>query len=205
MDDKVAEFQPALKFPHRNIGLDVLRSCAILLVLLSHFGGGVTYLIGWAFPLWIYLPGFFGVELFFVLSGFLIGSLLLDICDRNVNFRAWIIFLVRRWMRTVPAYLVFVAVCWELLSPQLSSGVLLSYITFTQNLFWPMPPGSFFAVSWSLTIEEWFYLLFSSVLFICVVSLPRGGFWIAVFLFLALPLILRVTVPYDADWDTHIR
>jgi peptidoglycan/LPS O-acetylase OafA/YrhL len=54
-----------------------------------------------------FLPSWLdGVELFFVLSGFLIGGLLIDISDRQPSLRAWLIFMIRRWMRTLPAYFV---------------------------------------------------------------------------------------------------
>ena len=51
------------------------------------------------------------------LSGFLIGSLLLDIVERKPDFRSWRIFMVRRWMRTIPLYVLWVAILFVLWPP----------------------------------------------------------------------------------------
>src|SRR5690349_14758666 len=64
---------------HRNLGLDLLRALAIVLVLTSHFGDTFASLYGGVSPHYVSISGMFGVELFFVLSGFLIGNLLLRI------------------------------------------------------------------------------------------------------------------------------
>jgi peptidoglycan/LPS O-acetylase OafA/YrhL len=48
--------------------------------------------------------GFLGVELFFALSGFLVGSLLLELIERDASLLSWWRFMVRRWLRTVPLY-----------------------------------------------------------------------------------------------------
>ncbi|QDM17957.1 acyltransferase family protein [Tardiphaga sp. vice278] len=189
----------------RNIGLDLIRATAITLVLISHFGGLFTYLAGAGIPYQIFVAGYFGVELFFVLSGFLIGNLLLDICDRHVDLRAWRLFMTRRIMRTLPAYVFFLLVFLALLPPAQPLFHLVQYATLTQNLFWPMPADGWFGVSWSLTIEEWFYLTFSASLLFCVARLPRWGFWIALAAFLAIPLLGRLTVPPDAGWDSSLR
>jgi peptidoglycan/LPS O-acetylase OafA/YrhL len=68
----------------------------------------------------------------------------------------------------------------------------LRYLTFSQNLLWPMPPDNWFGVSWSLAVEEWFYLLFSSVLLMAAVLWPRKSVAVTCALFLLLPLLCRV-------------
>jgi len=182
----------------RSAGLDIVRSIAILLVLVSHYGTYFTAWCGIGFPFQLAALGSYGVELFFVLSGFLIGRLLIDILDRGADARAWLIFMVRRWMRTLPLYYVCVLILAFAWPPQIwvpghaalwrdLPGIL----TLTQNLAWKMHDG-WFGVSWSLTVEEWFYLLFSALLFAAAAGLGRRlGFWCACFLFLLVPPALR--------------
>ena len=98
--------------------------------------------------------GRFGVDLFFVLSGWLIGSLFWSEFDRGV-FRLWP-FWLRRWWRTIPAYLVALLLSW--LAVHLARGEPFdwTYLCFVQNYREQLP---FFLVSWSLAVEEHCYLL----------------------------------------------
>jgi peptidoglycan/LPS O-acetylase OafA/YrhL len=192
----------------RSVGLDVVRSVAILMVLVSHYG---SYFAGWygvSLPLQVAAAGFFGVELFFVLSGFLIGRLLIDILDRGATARAWLIFLVRRWMRTLPLYFVCVVLLALFWSPQLWArhhqklwDIVPWYVALMQNFAWRMV-GDWFPVSWSLTVEEWFYLFFSGVLFAVVALLGRRlALGLTLLLFLMVPAALRWGLRDDVDWD----
>src|SRR3954451_24714128 len=94
----------------RNLGLDLVRAAAISLVVVAHFGGTVIFWSGHEMTSALGSTGFFGVELFFALSGFLIGGLLLDIIERDPGLGAWGRFMVRRWLRTLPLYLLWLAV-----------------------------------------------------------------------------------------------
>ncbi len=90
----------------RNVGLDLLRAIAISLVIFTH---GLSFLKPYSSPLFTAVfasgwPGVLGVELFFCLSGFLIGTLLIGIERRGSSNREIGIFLLRRWMRTLPLY-----------------------------------------------------------------------------------------------------
>lgn len=182
----------------RSAGLDIVRAIAILLVLVSHYGTYFTAWYGLGFPFQLAALGAYGVELFFVLSGFLIGRLLIDILDRGAGARAWLIFMVRRWMRTLPLYYLCVlvlSVAWppEFWRPGHAAlwRDLPGMLTLTQNLAWPMHDG-WLGVSWSLTVEEWFYLLFSALLFAAARVLGRRrGFWCICVLFLLVPPALR--------------
>ncbi len=145
----------------RSFGLDLLRALAILLVLIDH-----TRVL-------VPLPGYrsmvsgfgvWGVELFFVLSGFLVGGIALRIFDRlDVTWSVIWSFWRRRWYRTLPAYylalmLNFALVWWNTQTLPNFSGHLL----FVQNLAWPH--SEFFGEAWTLAIEEWFYLLLPLIL-----------------------------------------
>ncbi|OCX54545.1 hypothetical protein BEL04_09930 [Mucilaginibacter sp. PPCGB 2223] len=129
------------------------------MVVVSHFGQS-------AFGAF----GFWGVELFFGLSGFLIGQIIW----RNFaegeswNFKRIFNFWSRRWWRTLPNYYLFFGV--TLLIAYInhqgipSIGRLTDYLWFGQSLttfYW-----GFYVVAWSLCVEEWFYFLFPLVLWI---------------------------------------
>jgi peptidoglycan/LPS O-acetylase OafA/YrhL len=186
----------------------VVRALAILFVLVSHYGTYFTAWCGVGFPFQLAAAGFFGVELFFVLSGFLIGRLLIDILDNGASPRAWLVFMVRRWMRTLPLYYVCVATLALTWSPQFWQPHhrqlwqdLPWFLTLTQNLAWPVV-DNWFGVSWSLTIEEWFYLVFSGLLFAAAMLAGRRvAFWGTVLLFILVPAMLRWRLPDSVNWD----
>lgn len=89
----------------RKIGLDFLRCLAIAMVLLSHVGSLAAAL--WPGILFRGFLGFLGVEIFFVLSGFLIGGILFRQDAYLAGSRGLIAFYLRRWFRTLPNYYLF--------------------------------------------------------------------------------------------------
>ncbi len=140
------------------IQLDGIRGWAILLVLLYHFFAdySVTFRMGWM-----------GVDLFFVLSGFLITGILVDSEKDNNYYRN---FYIKRVLRIFPLYYVVLVVCILLLPVILPGGVFDSaYYTRHQWWFWTYfqnwlfsitgyPNDRFLRYTWSLCIEEEFYL-----------------------------------------------
>jgi len=187
----------------RIFGLDLLRALAIGGVLVSHlqlvFWGGRSALAG--------VLGTLGVELFFVLSGFLIGGLLLDILEQGAGPRALWTFLVRRWMRTIPLYYLWLGVLLLCGTWAGATRWPWFFMSFTQNLAWPMT-SVWYDVSWSLMVEEWFYLLFASLLFaLAGVMRASRALGIACALFIVLPLLARWLAddPLVVDWDAQIR
>jgi peptidoglycan/LPS O-acetylase OafA/YrhL len=193
----------------RNVGLDLVRAGAISLVLVSHWSEAASQWFGvrWS-PVAASTAGFLGVELFFALSGFLIGMLLLELIERDPSLRGWWRFMVRRWLRTLPLYVFWLAALALLWPPAENlPGYLLEYGTFTQNLMWPMPGDGWFNVSWSLGVEEWFYLLFSMLL-IGGASLTHRRTtctWGAIALFIAVPTALRWHFNGSVQLGDHIR
>ena len=136
-----------------NLGLDLVRSLAIAAVLFSHtapwwMGTGVQTDIVAA---WV---GGTGVHVFFSLSGFLIGTILLREMEGGLGASALGRFWARRWMRTLPAYWVLILVLgwWWGVSDWRSLLFLQNGVPRTQ--WTPMTPHT-----WSLVLEEWFYLL----------------------------------------------
>jgi peptidoglycan/LPS O-acetylase OafA/YrhL len=198
---------------HR-FGLDVARAAAILLVFATH---GQNYWSPLAGRYASYVPtiggvaGEHGIALFFALSGFLIGGLLLDVQQRGPTPRAIGIFVVRRWMRTLPLYyLVMVAL---LLVPALEPATrerLLSYFLLVQNFATPMPAPNWFGISWSLTIEEWSYVVLPLAAFL-LCRRTREPIACVALILIACGIAVRIAIglsatPWQlADWDLLIR
>ena len=142
----------------RIAGLDGLRAISIGLVLAAHLSGtrGYPRIPGWLVPLAV--NGALGVSVFFVISGFLITTLLL----RETNATGALDikrFYVRRALRIFPAYYLFllvVSALWICQAIRLAPGELLSAATYTRNFY---RGGSWSTGhAWSLAIEEQFYL-----------------------------------------------
>jgi peptidoglycan/LPS O-acetylase OafA/YrhL len=139
----------------RHPGLDTLRAMAIALVLMTHYNGfvsrqesfGAIGHFGWA-----------GVDLFFVLSGYLIGRQLAAPIARGEAWSAGH-FVARRLLRTLPNYLVVLLVYLLFEGPPIGGSHMAPawrFLTFTQNF--GLAYGETFTHSWSLCVEEQFYL-----------------------------------------------
>lgn len=170
---------------NRKPGLDLLRAIAIMLVVVAHSAGLLlnlssipylgrcfTWMVDHSQPV-----GVLGVELFFVLSGFLIGRILIRTFINRENFSFSDIknFWIRRWFRTLPNYWLVLTIGIMLyhfmhLQPIVPYQAL--YYPFLQNLWYPNPL-MFFNESWSLSIEEWFYLTLPVWLYIFYRFSPR--------------------------------
>ncbi|HEY3756602.1 MAG TPA: acyltransferase [Opitutaceae bacterium] len=145
----------------RIFGLDIMRAAAILAVVAGH---GSTLLSG-PFKTFHDFFLFDGVSVFFVLSGFLIGGILIrDVESRGESVATLRHFWVRRWYRTLPNYfliLALLALVYHLWPHPpgwpLTKGELVRFGTFTENFRRPMPTN-FFREAWSLSVEEWFYI-----------------------------------------------
>jgi len=130
-------------------GIDGLRFVAISLVLLEHF------------PPWIgkyFSAGYYGVDLFFTISGFLITRILCRSKEESF-LKAYGIFMGRRTLRIFPVYYFAIAVLYILQYPVIHE-YLIYFITYTYNYAWvyykiPISDVHHF---WSLCVEEQFYL-----------------------------------------------
>lgn len=186
---------------NRIVGLDFLRSCAIILVLISHGNRMVHIPIKGA--------GYFGVELFFVLSGFLIGTILIQIHEKGLNLKSLANFWRRRWFRTLPNYYLFLIANIILsLSIGITALTIVTYFTFLQCIVYRITP--IMAESWSLCVEEWFYIFFPLWLFCWskITLNKKKGFLFATLSFIIFFTILRVSVAFlivDRSWDYGFR
>jgi peptidoglycan/LPS O-acetylase OafA/YrhL len=194
----------------RIFGFDALRAVAVTLVLVCHASIMVFPWFGWSAPLPLVYGGTYGVTLFFTLSGFLIGRILIRLAAQGAGWRDWLSFMRRRWARTLPLYGLWLLVLAEVWPPHaLDPGArerlwqaLPWFATLTQNLAWPMR-ADWFAVSWSLCVEEWFYLVFSAALLAGGALLGRRlAFWTVLGLFLLVPPVLRACAP---GWSAAIH
>lgn len=189
----------------RIFGLDLLRAAAIILVVLEHgrFILDKTRLED--FPFFKFISG---VDIFFVLSGFLIGGILLKEMNKTEKFnsRDLFQFLKRRWFRTLPLYYLILAINYIFVKYNFIKEDIeqfnFSFITFTQNFSSPF--YDFFWESWSLSIEEWFYILTPLLILSLHQFLPtKSSILIAVVIMMVAPLIYRYCIhdPYiDRFW-----
>ncbi len=197
---------------NRVEGLDLLRSIAIVFVVCYH---------AWAF-ISPYIPqvgqlfflGFWGVEFFFVLSGFLVGGIFIrtyktsEILTANVLLNFW----KRRWKRTIPIYLIILLSSYLCLNYiyHLNIDIPFRYFFFTQNLWYLHP--RFFPEAWSLAVEEWFYIMLPLV-FVGFSYLFKGKSDRSIISIIILSILLLSSVrlvwlgeAFDiVYWDNYLR
>lgn len=185
---------------NRNFGLDLFRAIAILLVVRSHG----TYLIDQSILKDIPTVRFIdGVDLFFVLSGFLIGKILLNDINSKTAFgwKELTVFWKRRWFRTLPNYyLILIAnylVIYCGLIPDDIQNLDWKFLFFLQNFshhfFGP------FWESWSLSIEEWFYIFSPiSLLLLLKIFHPKKSFVIALVVMIFASFCYRLYLRDDS-------
>lgn len=175
---------------HYEPALDGMRAVAVLAVMLFHFLGPE-----------VFAGGLIGVDVFFVLSGFLITSLLLDEHKRegSVSLRG---FYHRRVLRLFPAMYallalvavaaIFIGAEYPTVWAELGAAALYSYQIFLGFFGFPTPdsPRVLFHL-WSLSVEEWFYFFWPFLLLVGLRTVRRqkvllgaaaawAGFWVAV-------------------------
>ena len=194
--------------------LDGIRGMAVLMVLVFHFVGCTMPTNGFERTLVrVTSYGAFGVELFFVLSGFLITGILYDSCHKPLYFRN---FYARRALRIFPLYygvlclVFFVAPLIALLR-----GPTLDYLVDRQAWAWLYAVNIYIAKQgdwsfsyiehfWSLAVEEHFYLFWPLVVFL-VARRPRT--LMALSLAIALCAVLARLIGLLAGlswWTTYV-
>lgn len=199
----------------RIFGLDLMRAIAVTWVLLTHalwvnpnLNATIAGVLG--------LGGTLGMESFFVLSGFLIGRILVkEYLKTNFKFQNILYFWVRRWFRTLPNYYLILGVniilYWIYFSN--TPDNLLSYFYFGQNLTGSHPV--FFPESWSLSIEEFSYLI-GPLLFVLLLFFNKGknkvyNLWIGtlviILFFLGTKYYYHLSVKDSSldFWNTHLK
>lgn len=190
----------------RIIGLDILRGVAIAIVVFVHGALLVPQPARRVYLSWMPIK-LDGVSIFFVLSGFLIGGILIrTLAAGKWAWRDWRAFLMRRWFRTLPNYLLVLSglvLYLKAFDPEGLKHFRWSYFFFGQNLTQPHP--YFFPEAWSLAVEEWFYLLFPLACWAMVRWRGWGGaaVWVPAVIFLLVPLGWR-WVSYREGMDPEL-
>jgi len=173
------------KVNNKFYGLNHLRALAIILVFFFHY-----YIVSGGQPEW--LPnvasfGWTGVDLFFVLSGFLISSQLFNQIKQGqyISFKR---FFLKRFFRIIPAFLVTIGLyfCFPFFREKESLPPLWKFLTFTQNLGLNIKDFGTFSHCWSLCVEEHFYLFLPIILIaLQKLKLFSKSYWLLIGLFIA--------------------
>ena len=197
--------------PSRIWSLDALRGVAILLVIFHHVAPCPPMMppvIGSIFRL-LHSGGWIGVDLFFVLSGYLVSGLIFHEFIRNQSFSPFK-FLVRRGFKIYPAfYVLLIATLMFHFPGNRTFPRIWGEIFFLQNYV-----GSVLTHTWSLAVEEHFYILLAFGLALLARKKTIVPFQEirTTFLWMA-PAILIFRIidcdltgpPYQTHWATHFR
>jgi peptidoglycan/LPS O-acetylase OafA/YrhL len=184
-------------------GLDTLRALAVTLVVLHHY---VLFVSAEATFGWIGEIGWVGVDLFFALSGYLIGNQIFKAL-RSAGGLSLRRFYARRLLRTLPNFYVVLALyaLWPAFRGTAPMLPLWKYLSFTQNI--GLEPGTAFSHAWSLCIEEQFYMLLPACALLAVVLHRRGArlpwAWLAFGLAFAAGMATRAGLWLHGQGDSN--
>jgi len=181
----------------RRLGLDVIRFFAITSVVIAHGVGLLpTELNRDQKILRLFIShGLWGVDMFFSLSGYLIGRIILRILESLNQYEVVRRFWMRRWLRTLPVAYISAAIIWMIVPPN-------SVMDYVQSILFlsAINPNNVIQEMgfwWSLGIEEVFYFLFPLVIYwLCrrYKMTPTQAFITAVVVFLVVPTLVRFTL-----------
>ena len=163
--------------PKNISSLDLFRGIAGYGVAICHFYYYLYDLNNFQFY------SIFFVEFFFVLSGFVLFSQLKKVYDNSKNIK---IFYFRRWLRTIPPYVVAL-VCYSILFSKFDIDTL-KYLFFIQKISENFLEIDYFSIAWSLSVEEFFYLIFP----IFLIVFNKKKFIHILILFMTLIYILKI-------------
>jgi peptidoglycan/LPS O-acetylase OafA/YrhL len=178
----------------RLVGLDLLRGLAALSVAIPHF-----LLIDQASPD-LEATSVVAVEIFFVLSGFVLGPQVLRCAIEGTS--ALRVFLIRRWIQTVPPYLLALLLV-SFLAGTLFTPDFWRYAFYVENLFRQHTAIDYYPVAWSLSIEEWFYVSLP-LLLVALKVRPDRIVFVAIG-YIAVVTAARLIFGDTADWGPDIR
>jgi len=161
-------------------GLDLFRG-------ISGYGVAIAHFFAFTFDSTFceYLSFLF-VEFFFVLSGFVLFPQLLQIYKNKNNL---LLFYKRRWMRTLPVYF-FSLITVSLIVNNLFSFDFLKYFLLIQDFYPNFLDKNYFPIVWSLSIEEFFYLVFPLLILTFKKENLINGLLILIFFIILIKLFL---------------
>jgi peptidoglycan/LPS O-acetylase OafA/YrhL len=198
-----------MKLPNYIPQLDVLRGVAVLEVMLYHAAGLLPALALER----TFRAGYTGVDLFFVLSGFLITGILIKTRDSGGYFKN---FYARRALRIWPLYyamLIFTFIVLPLIAPHLRDAIFTrshpwqSFPFFVQNLMLKTQAFDTLRVTWTLAIEEQFYIVWPVIVRFAPRRVLKPLALLAVFVSLAVrwSSTSGLTAPVDTYTNTLAR
>lgn len=197
-----------IDYEKRIFGLDLMRAIAIIMVMCSHTLWIVPEMRGITRKLFSAF-GILGVDVFFVLSGFLIGRILYKMyVSKDFSFKDVTYFWIRRWFRTLPNYylaLVINILVAIYIGNQLPDQ-LWKYGFFLHNFSTQLP--WFFPESWSLSVEEFAYILGPLLLYLVLFfrkKASRPRLFLQVTLFILLLFILSKLMYNQEEAIRHMR
>src|SRR5581483_7812988 len=192
------QIDPRFQDRERQPGLDFLRALAIIIVVIYHAG-----IMGFPWPGRVHRWGWIGVDLFFVLSGYLIGGQLLAPLARRqeIDLKR---FFARRALRIMPAYFVVLAIYFLLPSwreyPEMAQP-LWKFLLSIQNV--ALHGGTAFSHAWSLAVEDQFYLALPFILLLVIRS-RRAALIVPIAIFFAGILLRTILANQNLSDDGSV-
>jgi len=160
-------------------GLDLLRGIAGYGVAITHYLYFVKQKVDFEYYSFIF------VEIFFVLSGFVLSKQLIKIHKEKKHIK---IFYLRRWFRTIPLYLIAL-IFYTAISNNFNFDFF-KFLFFVQKTVPNFIENDYFMVAWSLSIEEFFYLIFP--IYLILFSKYKANY-LVIFFIITLSLIKIIT------------
>lgn len=178
--------------------LDYYRFFAAFLVSISHY---LFFHYGSDF---YEFTAILGVELFFVLSGFVLTPQLKLIENGPIiNIKT---FILRRWYRTLPSYF-FALIAAAVVFDYGSVINIIKFLTYTQNILADNSNPNFFPVAWSLSVEEWFYIILPCLIFLLNFKKisNQSLLKICLIIILVLSVLKTYTLINTDNWGEEVR
>ena len=185
----------------RYSSIDQLRFIASFSVALSHL-----IISHNGFSLNLEIISSISVEVFFIISGFVLAPQIIRII-KNDNIQNYKIFLIRRWYRTIPLYILSLILTSIILDKYFTIDFF-KYLFFLQNFAFIWLDNDYFSISWSLAVEEWFYIIFPLFLILILKAKDRirnNEIIYASFLFIIIIFLIRIFFASNDNWGADIR
>ncbi len=202
------------RMPDQTAELDGLRGIAVILVLLRHAvrpflesGKPPGPTLGWDISTFM-ANGWIGVDLFFVLSGFLITHHILRLHERNGGAWQWKPYLQKRALRIIPAYyaVLFLAVAGAFPYFDVGADLLGLRVIYHMLILQDYLPANIIVAFWSLGVEEKFYLLAPLLLLAGANAKSSSGRISLIVMLLLLGIALRINTAFGSpDVDTYLQ